>query len=211
MVIQAIVGIFLFEWSYRRVAGFKQVDPAREEYFKAYARLDAPRWARWKFYPGAAFTLPTRAILLIMMIVTLFFSISILCIGHNFDKGPMPDGCRKKVIRMIYKACAGFGLFIGGMTTTVTYQDVDYSYYLGDGYKDKYKDIAKTSTIVCNHVSWLDPFVMVHVMMPAFTPTIGYKNVPLFGTICSVLDSIFVDRGADEATKERIINTIQER
>ena len=42
---------------------------------------------------------------------------------------------------------------------TLTYQDVDYSYYLGEGYESRYKDIKKTSTIVCNHVSWLDPLI----------------------------------------------------
>lgn len=201
MAVQAVIGIILFEWAYKKVAGFRRIDPEREEYFKAFARVDAVHWARWKFYPLAILTMPTRVVLLAMMMLTLFVSISILCIGHNFNKGPMPDGCRKKLIRKIYKACAGFGIFVGGCTTTVTYQDVDYSYYLGDGYQAGYKDIAKTSTIVCNHVSWLDPLILIYIITPAFAPTAEYKNVPVFGTICKVLDSIFIDRGADDATK----------
>lgn len=123
----------------------------------------------------------------------------------------MPDGCRKKLIRKIYRASAGFGIFLAGMTTTVTYQDVDYSYYLGDDYQSKYKDIKKTSTIVCNHVSWLDPLILIHIVAPAFAPSVAYKKVPVFSTTCSVLDSIYIDRGADDVTKQKIIKTIGDR
>lgn len=34
--------------------------------------------------------------------------------------------------------------------------DCDYTYWLGEGYKEKYRSIKKTSTVICNHVSWLD-------------------------------------------------------
>lgn len=88
---------------------------------------------------------------------------------------------------------------------------MDYSYYLGEGYEKGYKDIKKTSTIVCNHVSWLDPLILIYIVTPAFAPTAGFKKVPIFSTTCSVLDSIFIDRGADEATRQRTIKTICDR
>ena len=97
------------------------------------------------------------------------------------------------------------------MTTSVTYQDVDYSYYLGDGYKSKYRDIKKTSTIVCNHVSWLDPLILIYIITPAFAPSAYFKTVPVFSTTCSVLDSIYIDRGADEVTRQNIVRTICDR
>lgn len=40
-------------------------------------------------------------------------------------------------------------------------RDTDYTYYLGPNYKDGYKPIVKTSTIVCNHVSWFDPPALI--------------------------------------------------
>lgn len=97
------------------------------------------------------------------------------------------------------------------MSTSVTYQDVDYSYYLGPGYQSKYKDIKKTSTIVCNHVSWLDALILIYIVTPAFAPNKYFKTVPVFSTTCDVLDSIYIDRGADEVTRQNIVKTIVDR
>ena len=48
--------------------------------------------------------------------------------------------------------CAVCGLFTKGEEV-----DMDYSYWLGPDYKSKYKQgIKKTSTVVSNHVSWID-------------------------------------------------------
>lgn len=211
LVFQAVVGVLAFEWAYSKVHRFREIDEERDQYYGAFRRQDAKHWARWKFYPGAMLTLTTRVILLFTGMVVLFFSISFLSIGHNFDKGPMPEGCRKRLIRSIYRACCGWGIFIAGMRTAVTYQDVDYSYYLGEGYKDKYRDIKKTSTLVCNHVSWLDALILIYIITPAFAPSSFFKTVPVFSTTCSVLDSIYIDRGADEATRQKTVNTILER
>jgi hypothetical protein len=201
MIFQAVFGIVAFEWAYNKVYRFRQIDAEREEYFKAIKRQDAPYWARWKFYPGAMFTMLTRIVLLATGLIVLFVSIQLFCIGHNFDKGPMPDGFRKKLIHKIYRACCGFGIFLSGMTTSVVYQDVDYSYYLGNGYQSRYRNIKKTSTIVCNHVSWLDALILIHIITPAFAPSSFFKTVPVFSTTCSVLDSIYIDRGADDISR----------
>lgn len=91
------------------------------------------------------------------------------------------------------------------------YQDVDYSYYLGPGYQAKYKEIKKTSTIVSNHVSWLDSLILIYIVTPAFAPHIFFKSVPVFNKTCEVLDSIYIDRGADEISRAKIIKTIVDR
>lgn len=211
LILQAIIGIAAFEWAYSKVYRFREVDEAREAYFTAVRRQDAPHWRRWKFYPGAMFTMPTRVVLLFLGIVVLFICLQVLTIGHNFDKGPMPDGCRKRLIRNIYRACCGSGIFFAGMSTSVTYQDVDYSYYLGPGYKSKYRDIERTSTIVCNHVSWLDSLILIYIVTPAFAPSAYFKSVPVFNTTCNVLDSIYIDRGGDDAARQKVVETIVHR
>lgn len=38
LIIQAIVGIVLFEWAYSKVSRFRDIDPKREEYHKSIAR-----------------------------------------------------------------------------------------------------------------------------------------------------------------------------
>lgn len=45
--------------------------------------------------------------------------------------------------------------FILGMYTTASFKDVDYTQFLGPDYKKNMND-KTTSTIVANHVSWLD-------------------------------------------------------
>ena len=100
---------------------------------------------------------------------------------------------------------------MAGMSTTITEKDVDYSYYLGPDYKKGYKNIKKTSTIVSNHCSWLDSLILIKYITPAFAPTAYFLTVPIFGKVCSMLDSIFIDRGADEQGRQRVINTILER
>jgi hypothetical protein len=43
-----------------------------------------------------------------------------------------------------------------GIKTNKVKVDVDYSYYLGPKYLEKYRKDVHTSTIVSNHVSWCD-------------------------------------------------------
>jgi len=61
--------------------------------------------------------------------------VTILSIGHDFKKGPLKNGCRKWIILFMYHVGCTVFLFVAGMKTSLHYQDVDYSYYLGDNYK----------------------------------------------------------------------------
>ena len=61
-------------------------------------------------------------------------------------------------------------MWIGGVFTTNKEYDADYSKYLGPDYKSKYKQIAKTSMMVSNHVSWVDAqMIYLKHDMPCFT------------------------------------------
>ena len=134
-----------------------------------------------------------------------------LAIGHDFRKGPIKNGCRKWLMYFFYHVCCSFYLFVCGMRTTLNYKDVDYSYYLGPDYKTHMKKIKRTSTIVSNHVSWLDSLILIYIVTPAFAPHIFFKSVPVFNKTCEVLDSIYIDRGADEISRAKIIKTIVDR
>ena len=80
----------------------------------------------------------------------------IVTIGHDFSKGPIKEGCRKSLIAIMYKLNAYVFVFVAGIFTSNRKQDVDYSFYLGKDYKSTMKPIKKVSTMLCNHVSWLD-------------------------------------------------------
>ena len=43
-----------------------------------------------------------------------------------------------------------------GLITSKKVIDCDYTYWLGEGYLENYRQIKKTSTILTNHVSWID-------------------------------------------------------
>lgn len=123
----------------------------------------------------------------------------------------MKNGCRKWCIYFIYHVCCTFYLFVCGMRTTLSYKDVDYSYYLGPEYKRTMKKIKRTSTIVSNHTSWLEPVILIKNIRPAFAPSEEFRNVPLLGTLASAIDSIYIPRGGSEENKARSLMLIRER
>jgi hypothetical protein len=66
LIVQAIIGIVAIEYAWSRLKRFREIDPIRDAKFPAFRRNDAQYWARWKFYPGAMFLMPTRLVLLVV-------------------------------------------------------------------------------------------------------------------------------------------------
>ena len=71
--VQAFIGIIAIEYAFYRTKRFREIDEKRDSEFPAFRRLDAKYWARWKFYPGAMFTMPTRLALLVIDTIFLTF------------------------------------------------------------------------------------------------------------------------------------------
>lgn len=114
---QALVGIFAVEYAFSKTKRFRKVDEERDGKFPAFRRKDVNKWARWKFYPGAMLVMPIRCVLLALIVILLVLLVSIFSIGHDFKKGPMKSGCRKRVIKHIYTIGCGLYLLISGVTT----------------------------------------------------------------------------------------------
>ena len=74
--IQAVIGFIAVEYAFSRLTRFRDGDELRDSKFPAYRRLDAKKWNKCKFYPGAMFTMPARLIILILqgIILTLLCS-----------------------------------------------------------------------------------------------------------------------------------------
>jgi 1-acyl-sn-glycerol-3-phosphate acyltransferase len=123
----------------------------------------------------------------------------------------MKSGCRKWIIYFMYHVCCTFYLFIAGTRTSLKFVDVDYSFYLGPNYKNNVKKIKRTSTIVCNHVSWLDPVVLIKNVRPAFAPSSEFKTVPVLSTLIDCIDSIYIPRGGSEEKKAQALAAIRDR
>ena len=48
---------------------------------------------------------------------------------------------------------------------------------------------------ICNHISWLDIFVINSMLPTAFVAKSDIRDWPLIGWLCSVTDTIFISRG----------------
>jgi 1-acyl-sn-glycerol-3-phosphate acyltransferase len=82
---------------------------------------------------------------------------------------------------------------------------------LGKGYKETMKPIKKVSTIISNHVSWIDTQVLYQYFKLAFTLDIGFKKAPLMSNLGNVVDSIYVPRGGTEEKRLAALNAIKDR
>ena len=208
MLTQAVMGIFMIEFSWKRSARFRQLDEDRDKKYPLFRRNDNKKWARWKFYPGAMLWMPTRFVSVVLIALIFQTIASLLTCGHNFRNGPMKKGCRKSLVRVLYKFFVSLYIWVAGMWSSMGYKDCDYSYYLGPDYKKGYKQIRKTSTIVSNHSGWLDCHLLIKYLCPGFSPGIAFKGMPVMGKLCDISESLYVPKGGSPELLEKALNVI---
>ena len=155
--------------------------------------------------------MPARLLIILIDAIFLTLLVSLFSIGHNFKKGPMRNGCRKWIIHFVYHIACSFCLIVAGMRTELRYVNFDYTYYLGPNYRVNQKKIKRTSTIVSNHVSWLDAVVLIKNVRPAFAPSEEFRNVPLLGKLIDSIDSIYIPRGGSEEKRAMALQAIGDR
>ena len=102
-------------------------------------------------------------------------------------------------------------MFVCGVSTKLEYRDYDYSAYLGKGYKDTMVPIKKVSTIISNHVSWIDTQCLYKYFKLAFSLDMGFKKAPLMGNLGNVVDSIYLPRGGTDEKRMAALNAIKDR
>ena len=177
-----MVGIVAIEFAFAQSARYMDGNEVRDEAYPLCRRLDVKNWSRWKLYPGAMLFMPTRFILLLSTFLTMVIIVRILCLFHNFEKGPI-TGIRKAIIKRIMHYLSIVILIVCGLRYEKKHIDFDYSKYLGPDYKTEKRKSIHTSTIVCNHVSWLDAIILFCCFECSFAPTKGLKEVPGVGVL----------------------------
>lgn len=134
IVIQAIIGLYMFEKSWKNTLRFRQ-PPSKElnELFPAFCRKDALKWTKWRLYPGAMFLLVPRFTLLTFFFAMKVFTMSILLLCHKEER-PL-SGCRKCLVTFSLKFWSRlegvFGFFTWHSYKYLSDDEVDYSEYLG--------------------------------------------------------------------------------
>ena len=133
LCINAVLGVFLLEISWKKLHRFRNPNMQLERLFPAFRRKDALEWRKWKLYPGAIFLLIPRIICLVVFPLLAFLIIKLLLVCHDHRK-PL-QGLRKFLVRGAYKFFVRLiGVFVTFTWHTYHYlseRDVDYSEYLG--------------------------------------------------------------------------------
>lgn len=159
-----------------------------------FARFDAPHWKKWQFYPGALTVMLPRIIIGVLIAVISIIFVNILLIGQRKSE-PIAHGCRKFLLRFVYKLFAKLQSFLS-FWTLISYeytQNTDYSEYLGH---DSVENDKPVSVVVCNHTGFLEILALIlSPIHPAFTPKAEHANSRLLGPLCRGLQCVFVQRG----------------
>ena len=62
------------------------------------------------------------------------------------------------------------------------------------------------SAVVCNHTGFIEIFnLIVSPLHPGFTPKLELQSVPIFGTLCDSLGSLYIERGGSQEARDRIV------
>jgi len=65
----------------------------------------------------------------------------------------------------------------------------------------------KPTVIISNHKSFFDFFILLCLdVSPAFIAKINFKNYPLIGTICTYIQSIYIDKRNESGRKQCLID-----
>ena len=100
-VLNSLIGLTLFEWAWAK--SYRVRNPIKEldDMFPAYKRLDATKWKKYYFYPGALTLLVPRFVLGTLCFASLVLWINITMIGQ--EKNAPIGRCRKRCLLFWYK------------------------------------------------------------------------------------------------------------
>ena len=195
LLTQAVIGLFLLEWVLFRNRRIINVDEMRDRQFPGLRRYDAQYWTRLRLYPGALLFMPTRVFMAFLNLFLCSICIYVSCICHDFEKGPIVSKIRNAFISFFMKFWSIIATFFFGRyySNVKNLDNVDYSEYLGQEYKELETDI-NTSTIVSNHVSWLEPLIMTRQFNFSVATSEDFKNLPIISKMMKGPNSIFLPR-----------------
>jgi len=185
------------------------------DHYPSYRRLDVNLWSRSKFYPGCALWLVPRTFLILGTVFGLGVVQRILYFNRDMEV-PL-EGWRRKIHKTALQLTVPFVISLFGYRVELTdysTETVDYSDYLGPHYKDIPFSKHRVSTIVSNHVGFLEMLTYLHIYSdspPAFLPATHVKDFPIGDHYCQSLQSIYVDRNLPKEQRNAVIAQLGNR
>ena len=99
----------------------------------------------------------------------------------------------------------GFGYYIDH--TSHSEESVDYSKYLGPEWRKNKFEGKRVSTLISNHVTFIEVLVWASCMTPpAFTPASFVQKLPIGDFYCKCLNSLYIDRSSSKEGLDRTVN-----
>ena len=184
------------------------------EEFPSFRRLDVHLWSRSKFYPGCFIMLIPRALWIFFWWFSIGFWYLILFAGKKSFDTPLTGWRRTAHKWMLWThvpmMILGFGYYIDH--TSHSEESVDYSKYLGPDWRKNKFDGKRVSTLIANHVTFIDIGVWCTCMTPpAFTPASFVQKLRMGDFYCRALNCLYIDRSSSKEGLDRTVNQMMER
>lgn len=220
LVINAVLGVCALEWAWWKLRRFRKPIAELDLQFPELARKDAPKWKKWKLYPGALTLLIPRILFVIVIGLLMVLLLNLVLICHDTSR-PI-RGCRKVLISGIMYIGTNLVSLVGWFTylghAYVTESQVDhYEEYLGTVEEQQLAQAPETavdervpkrgpgpcSTVICNHIGQMEILNLVaSPLRPGFTPKADIKKIPIVRGIANAIQSIFIERAGSKADRD---------
>lgn len=204
-----LCGLMFLYYFYGLTSKLRNLPP---ELKKRYSPVtNAPeKWNVLVFILMSPFMLPRFAF---FMLISAMLAIFVRVIMIGSEENRPATGSRYLLIKGIGRRMIRTGLFVASFLTVEDKSvDLDYSYWLGDGYKEAQMMVAqRPPIIICNHMSWSEILAFLSLPeFPAFIAAMFVKGYPFFGTIAQAIGSFFVERESASSRGETL-NLLKER
>ncbi len=210
---QGILGVLLFEWAWKQVERVRLAEEEMMKEFPSFRRLDAHMWSRKTFYPGCFLMLVPRTIVIFGSVFLVGGCQRLLFAGQDMSV-PLA-GWRRDLHKRLLWCVVPLTIFAFGYTLMLTDHDeieVDYSKYLGPNWRENKFQGKRVSTIVSNHIGFIEILAYIALMTPpSFTPARQVKDFPIGDHFVRCLNSIYVDRTQKKEKRDALVRELGRR
>lgn len=131
----------------------------------------------------------------------MFFTIICGVVGEILIGPKDKSGWRYETVKFLIRLSAIVNVMMAGWTRSeVINADVDYSEYLGPDWKKEYNG---ASTLVSNHISFIDTVYAIYYYYPTIVSRESSKNIPFAGAALKAMNTVFVARAGKDAKESK--------
>ena len=210
MLLNSLLGLVLFEWSWLKSARVRKVVASRDGLFPAWRRNDVSHWSKLKMYPSALTIMPVRIVLFMFLLVATYVGTRIIFWKTDINSS-IPVNIKQRQEKL-------FGIMARIMLSLVFFvqlryeckkegEELDYSYYLGTEDSAAQDCRKKVPTVLMNHTTGVDALVAVALLNGKVCFLVGdhIRHVPFINYLVTVSGGLFAPRGGTMAAREATV------